>query len=173
MPGNSWPLLDSTPGAVLVASAAGLAVTAAVCHPAVRRRASSRRAFAAFVGAAYAAFTVGVWAATTVLARPDPLSLDPGATLFWVALAALGAAAVGGATAYVHDRFGYVTAPFAVFAATAFTCYAFLVSGGGGIALSIWGGVYAPVFLVAAAALFAVEWGVRTVTEPETSGEAA
>jgi hypothetical protein len=172
MPGGSWPVLDSTLATVVVAGAAGITATVAVCHPTLRRRGSSRRAFAARFSTAYAALTVSVWAATTVLARPDPLSLDPAATLFFGAVAALGAVAVAGASAYVHARFRYVTAPFAVFAVTAFTWYAFLVSGGGGIALSIWGMVYAPVFLVAAAALFAVEWGVRTVTDAGNSGEA-
>jgi len=173
MPGGSWPLIDSTPAAVLVAAVAGLAVTTVVSRPALRLRASSRRAFAAAVGVAYAALTVGLWAGTTVLARPDPGSLDPGATLFWVALAALGAAAVASTSAYVHARLGYVTAPFALFAATAFTWYGFLVGGGGSITLAIWGSVYVPVFLLAAAALFAIEWGVRTVTDSPGAGEAA
>ncbi|SEW26742.1 hypothetical protein [Halobacterium jilantaiense] len=170
MPGGSWPLLGSTVATVLVAGVAGLAVTAAVWHPSLRSHASSPSRFAAGFGVAYAVVTVALWAGTTLLARPDPLSLDPAATLFWVALAALGAAAVAGASAYVYARFRYATSLFALFAATAFTWYTFLVEGGGSITLAIWGSVFVPVFLLAAAALFAVEWGLRTVTHPPEAG---
>lgn len=171
MPGQSSPVLGSTLATILVAGAAGFLATAAVWHPALRQRASSRRAFAAAVGVAYAGLTLGLWTAVRVAAHPAPFSVDVGSTAVWLALAALGAVAVGGGTAYVYDRYRYVTALFAVLAATAFTWYVFLDTAGSATALAIWGLVYVPVFVVAAAASLVIEWGVRRASgssDPET-----
>lgn len=170
MPGQSCPVLGSTLATVLVASAAGLAITAAVWHPALRRRASSRRAFSAAVGLSYAGVTIALWAVVRAVAHSTPFSADVGATSFWLALAALGAVVLAGGTAYVYDRFRYVTALLALFVATAFTWYVFLGTTGSTTALAVWGLVYVPVFVAGAAVLLAIEWGISTITDPSEPG---
>lgn len=174
MPGQPWPVLGSTLATVVVAGVVGFGVTATVCWLSVVQAERQPRTLAAVVGAAYAVVTIGLWAGVRAVAHPAPFSADVGATVFWLALAALGAVVLAGGTTYVYARFRYVIAPFALFAATAFTWYVFLQTNGSTTALAVWGLVYVPVFVVGAVVLLAAEWGLRTVTRSsEARGPAA
>jgi hypothetical protein len=161
MPGQPWPVLGSTLATVLVAGAAGLATTVVVWQPSLRSRAPSSRSFAAGFGIAYAAVAVALWAVVRTVAHPVSLRGYGNALAGWVALAVLGAVVLGGGTAYVYDRFGYVSALLSLFAATAFTWYAFLLVGGETDVLWVWAFVFAPVLVAGAVALLAVEWVVQ------------
>jgi len=169
MPGQPWPVLGSTLVTALVAGVAALLTTAAVRHPALRSRAPSRRAFAAGFGAAYAAAALGLWAVVRAVAHPASFRGYGNAVVAWLALAALGAAVLGGGAAYVYDRLRYVTALLSLFAATAFTWYSFLLVGGETDVLWVWAMLFVPVLLAGAVVLLAVKWAVRAVANPSGS----
>ena len=174
MPGQPWPVLGSTLATVVVAVAAGFGVTVTVRWLSVVQAERPPRATATVVGVAYAVVTIGLWAGVRAIAYPVSFPGYGGAIVFWLALAFLGATVLAGGTTYVYARFRYVAALPALFAATAFTWYAFLQTTGNSTALAVWGLVYVPVFVVVAVVLLATEWGIRTITDSsETGGPAA
>ena len=161
MPGEPCPVLGSTLATVLVAGAAALLVTAAVWHPVLRRRASSRRSFAAWFGVAYAVVAIGLWAVVRAVAFPQSFQGYGNAFVFWLALAVVVSVVLASGTAYAYDRFRYVTALLSLFVATALTWFVFLQVGGETDALWIWAILFMPVFIAGAAVLLVLEWLLR------------
>jgi len=161
MPGEPCMVLGSTLATVFVAGVAGLLTTAAVWHPFLRSRASSRRSFAVRFGIAYAVVAIALWAVVRAVAFPQAFQGYGNAIAFWLALAVVVSVVLAGGTAYAYDRFRYVTALLSLFAATAFTWYSFLQVGGETDILWIWAILFVPVSIAGTAVLLAGEWLVR------------
>lgn len=160
MPGSPWPVLGSHVATIAVAAAAGVAVVLSTVNQVARNR--SPRAVAAVVGVSTAVLTLALWAvvrAWSGLAFPD----YGGAHLLagWLVAGFVALVALAGGTAYAYSRWRYVSALLALFAATAFTWYGFLLVGGETDVLWVWVLVYAPVLMFGAGLLVGLEHVVR------------
>ena len=170
MPGQPYPVLGSTLATVIVAVTAGFGVTMTVHWLSVAPAKRPPRPTAAVVGVAYAVLSIGLWAGVRAIAHPVSFSGYGGAIVFWLALAFLGATVLAGGTTYVYARFRYVAALLALFAATAFTWYSFLLVGGETDILWVWAFLAVPVLVAATGVALAGEWLLRRIFTGENSG---